>query len=67
MTTPMLTDVARYVLALLMVVCVAALCLGIAVWASGRHSDDPHASARGRTGVLVAITAAVCVLVLVLV
>jgi hypothetical protein len=66
MTTPMLTDVARYILALLLFVCAAALCVAVAVWSSGRHSADPHAARRGLTGILVALTAVTLVLLLVL-
>ena len=63
---PMITDTARYVLALLLFACVAALVVAVGVWRIGRHENHPQASSRGGLGLLVGLGATTAVLLLIL-
>jgi Family of unknown function (DUF6112) len=44
-----------------LIACVAGLVLAAIVWAVGSHSSNPHLAGRGKSGVLVALVAAVLI------
>jgi hypothetical protein len=44
-----------------LIACVAGLVLAAIIWAIGHHSANPSIAGRGKTGVLVALVAAVLV------
>lgn len=44
-----------------LIACVAGLVIAAMVWAIGSHSSNPNLASRGKTGVLVALVAAILI------
>lgn len=44
-----------------LIACVAGLVIAAIVWAIGSHSSNPNLASRGKTGVLVALVAAILI------
>jgi hypothetical protein len=61
---PGITTISNIVGALLsigLIACVAGLVIAAIVWAIGTHSSNPSLASRGKTGVLVALVAAILI------
>ena len=61
---PGITTISNIVGALLtigLISCVAGLVIASIVWAIGSHSSNPNLAGRGKTGVLVALVAAILI------
>jgi hypothetical protein len=56
-----LTNIVGALLTVGLIACVAGLVIAAIVWAVGHHSANPSIAGRGKTGVLVALVAALLV------
>ncbi len=58
---PLVSNIVGALLTFGLIACVAGLVLAAIVWAVGHHSANPTVAGRGKTGVLVALVAALLV------
>jgi hypothetical protein len=56
-----LNNIVGALLTIGLIACVAGLVMAAIVWAIGTHSSNPHLGSRGKTGVLVALVAAMLI------
>lgn len=56
-----LSNIVGALLTIGLIACVAGLVMAAIVWAIGTHSSNPHLGSRGKTGVLVALVAAMLI------
>jgi hypothetical protein len=56
-----LSNIVGALLTIGLIACVAGLVIAAIVWAIGTHSSNPHLGSRGKTGVLVALVAAMLI------
>jgi hypothetical protein len=56
-----LSNIVGALLTVGLIACVAGLVIAAIVWAIGTHSSNPHLASRGKTGVLVALAAAMLI------
>jgi Family of unknown function (DUF6112) len=56
-----LSNIVGALLTIGLIACVAGLVIAAIVWAIGTHSSNPHLGSRGKTGVLVALAAAMLI------
>jgi hypothetical protein len=56
-----LSNIVGALLTVGLIACVAGLVIAAIVWAIGTHSSNPHLGSRGKTGVLVALVAAMLI------
>ena len=56
-----LSNIVGALLSIGLIACVAGLVIAAIVWAIGSHSSNPGLASRGKTGVLVALVAAILI------
>jgi hypothetical protein len=56
-----LSNIVGALLSIGLIACVAGLVIAAIVWAIGSHSSNPSLASRGKTGVLVALVAAILI------
>lgn len=56
-----INDIVGALLTIGLIACVAGLVIAAIVWAIGSHSSNPSLAGRGKTGVLVALVAAILI------
>ncbi|MHB1509396.1 MAG: DUF6112 family protein [Acidimicrobiales bacterium] len=56
-----LSNIVGALLSIGLIACVAGLVIAAMVWAIGSHSSNPNLASRGKTGVLVALVAAILI------